>query len=82
MAVKKNTTNSPVCPYCKRTAVLVDSEIIYRRSYGMIWTCDNCDAYVGCHKGTIKPLGTLANFALRWKRILTHQMFDALWKKK
>lgn len=37
-------------------------------------------AYVGCHKGTNKPLGRLANAELRlWKR-KAHAAFDPLWK--
>mgnify|MGYP001578888311 CR=1 FL=1 len=72
----------PLCPYCKRDATLTDSVILYGRDYGMIWLCKKCDARVGCHKGTTKPLGSLADYDLRWKRMLAHEAFDALWKTK
>jgi hypothetical protein len=73
----------PICPYCNQEAELIDSIYIYRyRSYGKMWICYRCDAHVGCHKGTDKPLGTLANAELKKARQLTHKEFDRLWKKK
>lgn len=72
-----------ICPYCGIEAELIDSIYIYRyRSYGKMWICYPCDAHVGCHKGTDKPLGTLANAELKNARQLTHKEFDQLWKKK
>ena len=72
-----------VCPYCTKPAALVDSAEIYSgRSYGMIWLCRRCDAYVGTHKtdGKHVPLGTLANRELREWRKKAHSVFDQLWK--
>ena len=37
---------------------------------------------VGCHKGTTRALGNVANEVLRLKRMETHRMFDALWKRQ
>lgn len=69
------------CPYCKGKADLVDSKVIYKRvSYGMAWLCKPCDAYVGCHYGTNKPLGRLANKELRQWKMKAHHVFDPLWK--
>jgi hypothetical protein len=64
--------------------VLVDSAVIYHgRSYGMAWTCPACeDVYVGCHKGTRKPLGRLANAELRRAKIAAHDAFDRLWRNQ
>ena len=57
------------CDYCGRQAEYVDSKVIYGKSYGMMYLCRNCMAYVGVHKGTDKPLGRLANAELRyWKK--------------
>jgi hypothetical protein len=42
--------------------------------------CKDCDAYVGCHKGTEKPLGKLANKELRQWRMKAHNAFDPFWK--
>ena len=68
------------CDYCGREAEFVDSKIIYGKSYGKIYLCRNCMAYVGVHKGTDKPLGRLANAELRnWKKA-AHAAFDPLWK--
>lgn len=68
------------CPYCGNQAEYIDSEAIYGRSYGMVYLCRPCDAYVGVHKGTDKPLGRLANAKLRrWKQA-AHAAFDPLWQ--
>lgn len=50
-----------------------------------IWRCpniDECSAYVGCHPGTDKPLGTPAREELRELRMQCHTQFDPLWKSK
>lgn len=73
----------PICPYCGAAAVLRDSIVIYRvRSYGMIWICFPCNAYVGCHKNSKDhaPLGRLANAELREWKMKAHAVFDPLWK--
>ena len=41
-----------ICPYCGNRTEYVDSSVIYGRSYGMIYLCWDCMAYVGVHKGT------------------------------
>lgn len=74
-----------ICPYDSAPVILADSVLIYGRSYGPIWLCSNyprCDAYVGCHPNTDKPLGRLANKELRAAKTAAHAMFDPLWKKK
>lgn len=71
------------CPYCGGGVTLRDSAVVYRRSYGPMWICDRypaCDAYVGCHKGTEKPLGRLANKELRDAKMAAHSAFDPMWK--
>ena len=37
--------------------MLVDSAVIYGRSYGPIYLCIICGAYVGCHPGSTRPPG-------------------------
>lgn len=71
-----------ICPYCNKEALFIDSKIIYNKSFGMIYLCKNCNAYVGVHKGTKIPLGNLANKELRDWRIKAHNEFDFLWKSK
>ena len=69
-----------LCDYCGIPANLCDSSVIYGRSYGMIYLCSKCGSYVGCHKGTDKPLGRLADAALRKWKMAAHASFDPLWK--
>lgn len=71
-----------VCPYCYEKTEFVDSEIIYGKSYGMIYLCRPCDAYCGVHKGTVQSLGRLANKELRGYKKLAHEYFDKLWNTK
>ncbi|MCF0055541.1 zinc-finger-containing protein [Dyadobacter sp. CY356] len=71
-----------VCPYCSEKAKLVDSACVYGKSYGLIYLCKPCDAYVGVHKGTNTPLGRLANKDLRSWKMKAHAAFDPLWQRK
>jgi hypothetical protein len=71
-----------ICQYCNKEAKFVDSKAIYRKSYGMIYLCKPCDAYVGAHEKSGEPLGTLANKELRTLRKIAHSAFDPLWKRK
>lgn len=78
--------NSLICPYCNSIATLESSTRVYfGRDFGLLYLCSNypeCDAYVGVHKGTTRPLGRLANEELRhWKK-KAHAAFDPLWKLK
>lgn len=73
----------PICPYCSQPSVYVDSAEVYQgRSYGMIYLCRPCDAYVGVHKGTEKPLGRLANKELRQWKMKAHAAFDPIWQER
>ena len=70
-----------ICPYCGAQADYTDSKNIYHgHSYGMIYICRACDAYVGVHNGSDMPKGTLANAELRYWRRLAHAAFDPLWQ--
>lgn len=73
--------NGELCPYCDGMTVYVDSEEVYGKSYGMIYLCRPCRAWVGVHKGTDKALGRLADSELRkWKK-MAHFHFDQIWKQ-
>lgn len=72
-----------ICPYCSQRAELIDSAKVYNgRSYGLIWACLPCEAWVGVHKNSPdnKPLGRLANAELRAAKMAAHACFDPLWK--
>lgn len=81
-----NPQQGPPCPYCGERSVLVDSMIVYGRSFGNIWLCNGypaCDAFVGVHKdGKYQnyPLGRLANKELREAKKEAHFHFDRIWK--
>jgi len=74
------------CPYCKKEAKFVTGIYIYpfqlQHKNKNYYICDPCDAYVGCHKGTRKALGNLANAELRALRIKVHTAFDPFWRSK
>lgn len=70
-----------LCPYCRGVPVLCDSSKVYGRSYGPIWLCE-CGAFCGCHPGTNKPLGRVANQNLRTLKKMAHDSFDKIWKQK
>lgn len=71
-----------ICPYCEEKPEYVNSITVYGTSYGMIYLCRGCDAYVGVHKGSDRPLGRLANKELREAKKKAHFYFDSLWKAK
>ena len=74
------------CDYCGNPAELVTGRVIYPHRpilYKLrFWRCVPCDAYVGCHKKTKKPvpLGRLANQELRKWKMKAHTSFDDVWK--
>lgn len=71
-----------ICNYCGKPAKFVDSTVVYGSSYGMIYYCKDCKAWVGVHKGSTTPLGTLANAELRACRRKAHGMFDRIWRRR
>lgn len=78
--MKHSIMKGKECPYCGSVTAFVDSSVIYGKSYGMIYLCKPCDAYVGVHKGSTIALGRLANYELREAKKRAHLSFDPLWK--
>lgn len=76
----------PRCDYCGRDAVLVTGADIYPHLPELhakqFWCCAPCGAYVGCHPGTERPLGRLANAELRRAKVAAHGAFDLLWRAR
>jgi hypothetical protein len=72
------------CPYCGKQAYLVGGSVIYPHRNDLaekqFYQCKPCDAYVGCHDGTVKPLGRLANTELRRAKMQAHSAFDPKWR--
>lgn len=72
------------CPYCNQEAKYGPNEEYYGRRFGksyMCYYCKECDAYVGTHNNTTRPLGTMANRELRKKRMEAHALIDPLWRE-
>lgn len=75
-----------ICQYCKGFAKLVYGDFIYPHRPDLknkaFYHCCNGhpSAYVGCHQGTIKPLGVLANAELRKAKSAAHAAFDPIWR--
>jgi len=77
---------SVVCNYCGKDAPLVSGKQVYPHRPDLyakkFYRCMPCDAMVGCHPGTTKPLGRLANDELRKAKMAAHAAFDPLWKNR
>lgn len=73
-----------ICPYCEDPAKLVKGSHVYPHRRDLagkdFWRCDPCDAHVGCHPGSVDPLGALANAEIRRARQHCHRAFDPLWQ--
>ena len=70
-----------ICPYCNKVPEFVDSSCVYHGiSFGMIYLCRDCSAWVGVHKDTKKALGRLANNELREAKKKAHSYFDLIAK--
>jgi len=65
----------PYCPNCGESAELK------LNNYGYYYFCKACDTSVGCHPGTERPLGIMANKELRLLRSAAHKAFDPLWTR-
>ncbi len=76
--------SGPLLCECGRRAELVTGQVIYPGRADLytkrFWLCDPCDAYVGCHPGSTRPLGTLAGPELRRARMRAHNALDPLWR--
>jgi hypothetical protein len=76
--------NTLLCPYCGKPAELVRGSALYPHRPDLenrrFWRCSPCRAWVGCHPGTAKPLGRLANAELRRAKQHAHEAFDPIWK--
>jgi hypothetical protein len=73
-----------LCPYCGGPVQLVTGKAVYPHRPDLFakkfWMCKPCNAYVGCHKKTDRPLGRLADARLRHWKMQAHTAFDPIWK--
>ena len=74
------------CQYCGKPLEYAKGKLVYMTpAYAQIniVVCSGypeCDSYVGCHTGTLIPMGSVANSELRALRRLTHEVFDHQWE--
>lgn len=76
----------PICPYCGEFAKHVKGNVIYPHrsdlAFKNFYLCEPCKAYVGCHDGTLRPLGRLADADLREAKQAAHAAFDPIWRAR
>lgn len=77
--------HNPICPYCNKLSELVKGDVVYSHRPDLynksFYICHSCDAYVGCHPNSTRPLGRLANKRLRALKSVAHVSFDPFWKE-
>lgn len=49
---------------------------LHRGKNGYYFRCRGCNATVGCHKGTKKPMGIFADREMKTMRTVCHRLFD------
>ena len=80
---RKQQNEKLYCPYCGGLAVLRPAEYVYGERNlnpdNYLYVCSgypSCDSYIGVHKKSMRPMGTLANGDLRHKRIEAHRALN------
>ena len=73
------------CPHCGEELLYLTGDKVYGKKYAhlFLYACSDfphCHTFVGTHKGSMIPLGVPANKRLRKRRVVTHELFDRLWK--
>lgn len=73
-----------ICNYCGEHAARLTGRDLFPHRPALAdlhyYACRPCGAHVGCHPGTDRPLGLLANAELRRARTAAHAAFDPFWK--
>lgn len=72
------------CPYCGGKTALVTGEVIYPYRPDLhgkhYWLCQPCNAWVGCHPDSTRPMGVPADAKTRQARMRAHEAFDPIWR--
>ena len=73
------------CPYCHKSHIKLMTQIeFWKKDFdgGKLYVCQNCEARVGCHKGTDMPMGPLSDEECRQLRMEIHKIIDSKWSTK
>lgn len=77
-------TKSKICNVCDTGVIqLVKAKVSFstkQDKWPYIFTCPHCNAAVGCHPNTLRPLGPLAPAHIRALRAKAHFALDPLWE--
>lgn len=80
------SAKTPICDYCQQPSERVTGAVVYPHrpdlANKIMYLCRPCNAWVGCHPGTDRPLGRFANAELRAAKMAAHAALDPLWRKK
>ena len=72
------------CPYCGGETAIVSGEVIYPHRPDLYCksfrACLPCKAWAGCHPGTERRMGRIANAETRKLKQAAHAAFDQLWQ--
>ncbi len=74
------------CEPCERHIhpVLTTGKLIYPHRKDLhnklLWQCPWCDAYVGCHPDTDRPLGCIVGSLVKRARVQIHDLLDPIWQ--
>ena len=81
----KKKPEKPNCMHCGKISRLTDGFEVYPHRRDLheksFYVCTGCESRVGCHPGSVIPLGRPANAALRIERSKTHAVIDPFWKQ-
>jgi hypothetical protein len=65
---------------CSENIKLIPAPKYHGKHETQLYACKDCGSSVGCHPGTIIPLGRMADKETRQLRAELHLTFDKLWK--
>ena len=74
------------CCKCEKYVVVkkINGRQAYRHRSDLrhlnFWQCETCSNFVGCHKGTDKPLGNIPTKKIKKARVEIHALIDPIWK--
>lgn len=73
-----------LCPYCNHPSSIVLGSFLHPLNQHVaskkFHYCERCQAWVGCHGRSKRPLGRISDSLLRRSKQTAHAAFDPIWK--